>query len=306
LERIKFVNAAMDITQDVADQLVAASVPLSSIHSIIWSHHHMDHNGDPSLWPKSTSLVVGPGFKSNPHTYPGFPNNPDSVVCQDALEGRDLVELEFGDTLEIGGFKAVDFFGDGSFYLLQASGHSRYPSPFITALVITVLIAHDHICGLARTSANKFIFMGGDTAHHGGEFRPTRFLPLPEYITPSPFEAPNSRGVCPGAFFEPIHPSSVTSSGNYRTTPFYELSPMMNDFLPDAQATVSKMQLFDASPDVFVVIAHDASLLDILPFYPKGELTGWEKTGDKIVGRWRFLKDFCKAVELLKVGVPEL
>jgi hypothetical protein len=296
----------MDITQDVADQLVAASVPLSSIHSIIWSHHHMDHNGDPSLWPKSTSLVVGPGFKSNPHTYPGFPNNPDSVVCQDALEGRDLIELEFGDTLEIGGFKAVDFFGDGSFYLLQASGHSRYPSPFITALVITVLIAHDHICGLARTSANKFIFMGGDTAHHGGEFRPTRFLPLPEYITPSPFEAPNSRGVCPGAFFEPIHPSSVTSSGNYRTTPFYELSPMMNDFLPDAQATVSKMQLFDASPDVFVVIAHDASLLDILPFYPKGELNGWEKTEDKIVGRWRFLKDFCKAVELLKVGVPEL
>lgn len=80
----------------------------------------------PSLFPKSTSLIVGPGFKSNTQTYPGYPVHPDSLVCQDAMEGRDLVELEFDEGLEIGGFRAVDFFGDESFYLLQASGHSKW------------------------------------------------------------------------------------------------------------------------------------------------------------------------------------
>ena len=59
-----------------------------------------DHTGDPSLFPKSTSLV-GPGFKSNKQTYPGYPVNPDSLVCQDAMEGRDLVELEFDDGLDL-------------------------------------------------------------------------------------------------------------------------------------------------------------------------------------------------------------
>ena len=63
----------------------------------------------------------------------------------------------------------------------------------------------------------------------------------------------------------------------------------MNVSLPDALTTVSKMQLFDASPDVLVIIAHDASLLDVLPFYPKGELTGWEK---------REMEDNLKAVGL--------
>ena len=74
----------------------------------------------------------------------------------------------------------------------------------------------------------------------------------------------------------------------------------MNVSLPDALTTVAKMQLFDAFSDVFVVIAHNASLLDVLPFYTNGELTAWEKAEYKAAGTWRFLKDFGKAVDLLK------
>lgn len=71
------------------------------------------------LFPKSTELVVGPGFKSSPSLLPGFPHNVDSPVAAAAFEERDLVEIGFEDTgLEIGGFRAHDFFGDGSFYLL--------------------------------------------------------------------------------------------------------------------------------------------------------------------------------------------
>jgi hypothetical protein len=73
--------------------------------------------------------------------------------------------------------------------------------------------------------------------------------------------------VCTGALFENIHPVKEVG-GDYKTTPFYKASSIINVSIPDAEATVDKMQLFDGSPDVFVIIAHDGSLSDILPFFP--------------------------------------
>ncbi|KAH8924719.1 Metallo-hydrolase/oxidoreductase [Atractiella rhizophila] len=240
LGQIEFAKAAMDITLDVADQLKANQLHLELINAIIWSHHHIDHTGDPSLFPKTTALVVGPGFKSNKATYPGYPANPDAVVVQDAFEGRELVELDFSNAeLEIGGLKALDYFEDGSFYLLQAPGHT-----------------HDHIAGLARISDTKFVFLGGDTAHH----------------------------------------SSTEPQGDYRTMPFYELSPIMNVDLDQALVSLERMKAFDAHQDVLVIVAHDSSLLDVLPLYP-AHLT-WGSGELKMIGRWRFLKDFEKAANL--------
>ena len=64
------------------------------------------------------------------------------------------------------------------------------------------------------------------------------------------------------------------------------------------RATLEALEALDACPDVFVIIAHDSSLLDVLEFYPKAGLTGWEDGGHspKEIGRWRFLKDFGKQV----------
>ncbi|KAI0301673.1 beta-lactamase-like protein [Multifurca ochricompacta] len=269
-DQLQSANVTIEIPSDVVDILNSASVPLSSINSIVWSHHHLDHAGDPSLFPPTTSLVVGPGFKSNRETYPGYPNNPDAHTVQDAFEGRDLIELDFNASLlKVSGLRAIDWFEDGSFYILEAPGHTS-----------------DHIMALAR-----------DAAHHAGEFRPNPLLPLPESILPSPFEAPRSVIAYPGSIFEQIHPSSNShDGGSFRTTPFYELLPYVNSDPATGRATLEALKVLDASPDVLVIFTHDPSFRDVLEFYPKGDLAGWERQDGqpnaKEAGTWRFLRDF--------------
>ena len=56
-------------------------------------------------------------------------------------------------SLRIGQFAAFDFFGDGSFYLLDTPGH-----------------AIGHMCGLARTTTTTFAFLGGDICHFSGTY----------------------------------------------------------------------------------------------------------------------------------------
>ncbi|KAL4932778.1 uncharacterized protein BDV17DRAFT_253733 [Aspergillus undulatus] len=118
---------SLDIEKDVADHLHETGIPLDSIDAIVWSHHHFDHVGDPSLFPGSTALIVGPGFKTDKSTFPGYPKNPDAKTIDDAFHDREVVELDFSNaSSEIGGFPAIDYFGDGSFFFLQTKGHSKY------------------------------------------------------------------------------------------------------------------------------------------------------------------------------------
>lgn len=79
--QIEGAKAIVNVEKDVAEQLRDSNVTLESINSIIWSHNHLDHTGDPSLFPKSTSLVVGPGFKSDKTTFtPGIPMHSLSMM----------------------------------------------------------------------------------------------------------------------------------------------------------------------------------------------------------------------------------
>jgi glyoxylase-like metal-dependent hydrolase (beta-lactamase superfamily II) len=299
LDHVQSTNSTLEVTSDVVDILKSASIPLGSFHALIWSHHHVCHAGDVSLFPQDIPLVVGRGFKSNSKTHPGYPQNPTAHTLQDAFEGRKLVELDFNDdhavhakaknsNIIICGLRAVDWFGDDSFYLLEAPGHSS-----------------EHIMGLARTAEDKFILLGGDAAHHAGEFRPSASLPLPESVVPSPFGPPDSRSSYPGSAFESVHPATTvaaaaaadTAAGAFRITPFYTVAPFMQTDPVAYRTTLEAVKTLDASPDVFVTFAHDSALCDVLEFYPKGELTEWYKDGPgetskKEIGRWRFLKDF--------------
>src|SRR5687768_10801423 len=97
--------------------------------------------------------------------------------------------------MKAGQVPTYDYFGDGSFYLLNTPGH-----------------AIGHLGGLARTSSNPdtFIFMGADLCHHPGVMRPTRHLPYPADASqlPSLIRAqlatccPGSIGDFPAAFTE--------------------------------------------------------------------------------------------------------
>lgn len=267
----------LHITKDVATILCENNQPLDKIGAIIWSHAHFDHTGDPATFPPTTDLIVGPGFRAA--SLPAWPSNQTSPIDERAWQGRTLREIDFeaeGNGLRIGKFAALDFYGDGSFYLLDTPGH-----------------ADGHMCALARTTAEPeatFVFLGGDVAHQAGEFRPTVYLPLPERIEPSPHDAPFSGkpSFCPGEIFQAIHPRKS------RTEPFFK--PATAEDAPhldaaEAKRSIDKMTEFDACEDVFSVIAHDQSLFDVVDFYPK-LANEWKAKGWGREGRWRFLNEF--------------
>ncbi|OAL40504.1 hypothetical protein AYO20_00240 [Fonsecaea nubica] len=113
-------NPAWEIRSEkhVADILKENQIDPAWINSIVWSHRHFDHIGDPSTFPGSTELVVGPGSKQT--FYPGYPTIKDSPSrwanhCRFRFDrGRETREINFDDgpPLQIGQFKAMDFFGD--------------------------------------------------------------------------------------------------------------------------------------------------------------------------------------------------
>lgn len=262
-------------------------VPGASIEGIIWSHWHFDHTGDPSTFDPHTALIVGPGFKDA--FIPGYPANPESVILESDYAGRELREIQFTQGKKVGRFDAFDYFGDGSFYLLDSPGHTV-----------------GHLCALARVTSPaqdagvgasaSYIFMGGDTSHHAGEFRPSAFLPLPASISPHPLEdarnAAETMPPCPGALFE-----HLLQDGRDRTKPFYKVvTGGVTLDVAEAERSIEKMQEADAQDKVLVVVAHDASLLDVLDFFPKYAndfaSQGWVRKG-----RWAFLKDFKDALQ---------
>ncbi|KAB8576218.1 hypothetical protein FH972_025746 [Carpinus fangiana] len=266
------MGISIDTPRDMVEILSDDRIRAENIESVIFSHHHFDHIGNLSLFPVSTtSLVVGPGFKKN--FTPGFPVREDNIsIPQSTIEGRVIDEVNFANTdnlarpvKEIGGLKAVDWFGDGSLWLLDTPGH-----------------AIGHISALVRTTAatssverDTWVLLTGDVCHHAGELRPSVHHQLPQQ--------------CLGCLA--IHPKDCTNQ------PFYDPAPgpwhLDVDTLKD---TTALMQAFDADPDVFVILSHDHWLEGIVDLFPHSanqwKAKGWD---DKV--RWRFLKDFEGIIE---------
>ncbi|KAL8919221.1 MAG: hypothetical protein Q9208_006882 [Pyrenodesmia sp. 3 TL-2023] len=252
------VQTQKNISEILDSSTSGLGIKSTDISAVIWSHHHFDHVGDPSTFPPSTALVVGPGFTDN--YQPAYPTNPSSAILDSDTAGRFIHEIEFRKGLQIGRFRAIDYFNDGSFYLLDAPGH-----------------AIGHLCGLARvtSSPDSFVFMGADACHHAGLLRPSEYLPLPRGITPpssSPVNDDTPNIALPG-------------QNNYK--PFFMPSKTAFPAQSDAKETLRKISELDAQDNVFVVLAHDTSLEGQMDLYP-ASINGWMEEGVKARTRWLF------------------
>ena len=269
------IEGDVKVDKDIPEQLVEQGLPLSSVNSIIWSHSHIDHVGDPSVFPPSVGLVVGATFKSD--NMPGYPTNPQGLLLDSAFAGRSVHELDFSTTsLKIGGFRAIDYFQDRSFFLLDAPGHTKH-----------------HLCALARTTLDSFVLLAGDSCHHMGQLRPSSYLPLPDAMSPSLMEVdPASTGPQGSSSSTALRKLLPESKG---TQSFYGLNEGLHDDIAGAEDTLEKLKVFDANDSVLVIIAHDWSLLHVVDLYPK-HLNQWKQHNWGKLGRWRFLADFKEAV----------
>ena len=197
--------------------------------------------------------------------------------------------------MNIAGFPAFNYFGDGSFYLIDSPGVRRTAISKIYHLMIR---QHDigHISALARTttSPHTFIFIGGDISNHAGEFRPSEHIPLPALISPNPLN--NFSPVpCPGHIFEKIHPKGHGHSPFYGIGTWPDGDSCALD-LPAALESHRKLRLLDAQDaQVFVILAHDENIGDVIDFFPKNA-NAWKKLGWADKARWMFLGDYKEAV----------
>ena len=136
--------------------------------------------------------------------------------------------------------------------------------------------------------------MGADISNHPGEFRPTKYLPIPSEISPNPLDMTSSTS-CPGHIFEQSHREKRGDS------PFYRIGtwPDGDCCAVDLEAAVDshkKLQLFDGQMDqIFVILAHDEKIGEVIDLFPK-KANRWKDLGWADRVRWMFLGDFKEAV----------
>lgn len=270
-EAVRNMDVIIDTPQDMSQILADRGLTPFDIDAIILSHAHFDHIGDLGAFPSTTRLIVGPGFQKE--FLPGYPVDPDSIILQESIEGRNIQEVGFiNATLDIHGLRALDLFEDGSFYLLDTPGHEV-----------------GHISALARTTSktpaegsSSFMLLAGDVCHHSGALRPSPQIPLPVTMGSN-----SSTGKLEGE-----HLAKMLRRCGAGVKPFYQPSP--GGFNRDARqmsATIRSVQFFDADPQCFVVLAHDRWLLDVIDLFPESA-NRWRELGWADRCRWDFLNDF--------------
>ncbi|KAI0356381.1 Metallo-hydrolase/oxidoreductase [Trametes cingulata] len=131
---------------DLRAALARGGVQPEDVEHICISHIHFDHTGDTSLFPASKILL---GADAEAVIKAKAPNFEGTIYAIDAPPERTRY-LDTEQWPPLGPFDhALDFYGDGSLYLVDAAGH-----------------VPGHINLLARTSADGgWIFLAADSAH---------------------------------------------------------------------------------------------------------------------------------------------
>ena len=199
---------------------------------------------------------------------PGYPTNPNSFILDSSFHGRTVHEINLSTSdVTIGGFRAIDFFEDGSFFLLHAPGHTAH-----------------HLCGLCRTTRESWALLGGDACHHIGQLRPSPFRSLPDQLP--------ARAL---GWNEPVEQCSRAHllrpcPRREKDSTFYGLAAGMQEHPEQAGETLERLKAFDGRDDVLIVMAHDATLLPVRDFFPR-TINDWRSKGVADRGRWLFLEE---------------
>ncbi|CAO2656065.1 Nn.00g048680.m01.CDS01 [Neocucurbitaria sp. VM-36] len=265
----------IQIDKDISDILSAGGVDPQTIDAVVWSHYHWDHVGNIQKFPPSTDIVVASGFKQA--FTPGYPTNAASPFYDADFTGRTIHEINFSggsQSLKIGHLHAFDYFGDQSFYILSTPGHTA-----------------GHVSGLVRTTADTFVFLGGDISHFPGTYRPTAHLPMPDTIPPETKLDRRIPRPCPCSLFTACHPRGPSQA---QTTPYYDPASGDESWYDDAaeaKKSIDGMAEFDADENVFVAIAHDPALQDVCEQFPHATMNQWKAKGWKVQAHWSFLNE---------------
>jgi len=142
----KFFHAT--VPQDVLDSLALGGLKPADIDVICISHCHWDHIGNTHPFTNAEFVLGG---ESATLFQPGYPADPESHFASDLLPTGRTRFVDFDKESErLGPFpQALDYYGDGSLYIVNAAGHLP-----------------GHVNVIARTSPDAWILLGGDSAHH--------------------------------------------------------------------------------------------------------------------------------------------
>ncbi|KAJ0121881.1 hypothetical protein J7T55_002390 [Diaporthe amygdali] len=132
---------------------------------------------------------------------------------------------------------------------------------------------------------DTFILLGGDVCHYAGILRPSEYLPVPKCISPHPCRPMEGGAVlCPGSAWEELQ----NSRGRKVDDTLLDMTYGMN--IPLASQTVHSLQQFDCLENIFVIIAHDSTVRDGAPHFPK-TLNDWKARGLGEGLKWSFFRD---------------
>jgi hypothetical protein len=148
-----------------------------------------------------------------------------------------------------------------------------------------------HVCALVRTttSPDTFLFLGGDAAHHCGEYRPSRYQNLPQSVELNrdgkmvPF--------CPCSWYNELQ----ISRGRDPKGPLFQ--PAFGHNMDEVLSTIDSMEEFDGDERVLVVLAHDMAFrTPEVPMFPE-KINHWQQLGLGQKLRWRWLDEIISVTE---------
>ncbi|GAA5822230.1 hypothetical protein JCM3770_005858 [Rhodotorula araucariae] len=123
------------IEADLVDVLAGKGIQPADVSTVVLSHHHFDHIGDAGQFPAS-QILVGPDTRHRIRALDAHAHVAE--VSWEAASGP-VATFE----------RSFDVWGDGSFVLVDAPGHTS-----------------GHLGALIRTGENEYVLAAADCCHH--------------------------------------------------------------------------------------------------------------------------------------------